>query len=168
MLKGGTYIFKYRGKRIRASDKSLIYNTAISSFLILFLLAMLPFHLKSIMGIDWNTITLNDVTRQLQTGYFLGSVITDLFVCLIAGVLYYRYKIDDIKQLQHRQKLAQMILQNGWYEAEQVQSDGFFKTCQAPKQRSKSATFPRCIITSNMVSFTSMWKSQWENIKTSS
>lgn len=56
----------------------------------------------------------------------MSSLFTALFVCLLATYLYYHYRIDHIKQLHHRQKLARMILENGWYESEQIQSDSFF------------------------------------------
>ena len=32
-----------------------------------------------------------------------------------------------LKQPYHRQKLAKMILENKWYESEQVKTEGFFK-----------------------------------------
>lgn len=93
--------------------------------------------------LDWQAITLDDFINQIQTPYFLGSVITALFVCLIVGILYYYYKIDNIKQLQHRQKLAQMILQNGWYESEQIQSEGFFKDLPSSKSKERISHFPK-------------------------
>jgi len=104
---------------------------------------MIPFHLKALLAVDWKTVTLNDFTNQFQTVYFWGSVITALFVCLIVGILYYRYKIDNIKQLQHRQKLALMVLQNGWYESEQVQSEGFFKDLPNSKTKERISHFPK-------------------------
>lgn len=104
---------------------------------------MIPFHLRSLLAVDWVTVTLDDFISQLQTSYFLGSVITALFVCLIVGVLYYYYKIDNIKQLEHRQKLAKMVLQNGWYEAEQIQSEGFFKDLSSSKTKERISHFPK-------------------------
>ena len=104
---------------------------------------MIPFHIKALLAVDWNAITPNDFASQLQTVYFWGSVITALFVCLIVGVLYYRYKIDNIKQLQHRQKLALMVLQNGWYESEKVQSEGFFKDLPSSKTKERISHFPK-------------------------
>lgn len=95
------------------------------------------------MAVDWETVTLDDFINQLQMPYFLGSVITALFVCLIVGLLYYYYKIDNIKQLEHRQKLAKMVLQNGWYEAEQVQSEGFFKDLPSSKTKERIRHFPK-------------------------
>lgn len=38
-----------------------------------------------------------------------------------------RFRYDKVKQLFHRQKLARMILENGWYEAETSQDGGIFK-----------------------------------------
>lgn len=95
------------------------------------------------MTMDWRTITIDSFTNQLHRPYFWGSVITALFVCLTFGFLYYRYRIDSVKQLQHRQKLARMVLQNGWYEAEQVQDDGFFKDLPSSKTKEKISHFPK-------------------------
>lgn len=94
------------------------------------------------MEVDWETITFDDFINQIQTPYFLGSVITSLFVCLIVGLLYYSYKIDNIKQLEHRQKLAKMILENKWYESEQVKTEGFFKD-SAGRTKEKITYFPK-------------------------
>lgn len=92
---------------------------------------------------DWQTITIDSFTNQLNRPYFWGSVITALFICLLIGYLYYRYRVDSIKQLQHRQKLARMVLQNGWYEAEQFQDDGFFKDLPSSKTKEKISHFPK-------------------------
>ncbi|CWU72855.1 ATP-binding protein [Carnobacterium divergens] len=136
-------LFQYRGKKIKQSDKHLLSNFFTVSMVTLFSLVMIPFHLKAIMAVDWETVTLDDFIKQLQTPYFLSSVITALFVCLIVGFLYYYYKIDNIKQLEHRQKLAKMVLQNGWYEAEQIQSEGFFKDLPSSKTKERISHFPK-------------------------
>ncbi|EAD7632638.1 DUF87 domain-containing protein [Listeria monocytogenes] len=136
-------MFKYKGKRIRARDKSLVYHTALAGFSFIFLLVLLPFHVSSLMALDWKTITIDSFTNQLHRTYFWGSVITALFVCLTFCFLYYRYRIDSVKQLQHRQKLARMVLQNGWYEAEQIQDDGFFKDLPSSKTKEKISHFPK-------------------------
>jgi len=95
------------------------------------------------MRTDWQTVTVDSLIQQLHRLYFWGSVITALFVCLIVGILYYHYKIDNIKQLQHRQKLALMVLQNGWYESEQIQSEGFFKDLSSSKTKERINHFPK-------------------------
>lgn len=73
----------------------------------------------------------------------MSSLFTALFVCLLATYLYYHYRIDHIKQLHHRQKLARMILENGWYESEQIQSDSFFKDLGRSKAKEKIRYFPK-------------------------
>lgn len=95
------------------------------------------------MTLDWQTVTVDNLIQQFHRPYFWGSVITALFVCLLIGFLYYRYRIDSVKQLQHRQKLARMVLQNGWYEAEQIQDDGFFKDLPSSKTKEKISHFPK-------------------------
>ena len=142
-MKGGNKILKYKGKRIRANDKQLVYRFFSVSLVILFSCTMVSFYLRSILTIDWKTATISDFSNQIQTIYFLGSVITALFVCLIAGGLYYRYRIDSVKQLHHRQKLARMVLENGWYESEQIQSDGFFKDLPSSKTKECISHFPK-------------------------
>lgn len=136
-------IFKRKGKRIKAKDRHLLYNTVSIAIIAIFVVVLTPFHLKAIMSIDWNTVTITDFKNQILTIYFWGSVITALFVCLIISILYYHYRIDSIKQLQHRQKLARMILENGWYESEQIQSDGFFKDLPSSKTKERISHFPK-------------------------
>ena len=36
-------------------------------------------------------------------------------VCVLAALFYRRFQYDRVKQLFHRQKLARMLLENGWY-----------------------------------------------------
>lgn len=104
---------------------------------------MALFHLGSLMRLNWKTITFEKILSQFYTPRFLGSVLTAFFVCLLLGLLIYRYRIDTVKQLQHRQKLARMILENKWYESEQVQSDGFFKDLSSSKPKEKIIVFPK-------------------------
>lgn len=51
-----------RGKRIRATDKDLVFHTATIALLPVFLLIVLLFHGRSIMQTDWQDVTL----RQLE------------------------------------------------------------------------------------------------------
>lgn len=48
-----------------------------------------------------------------------------------------------MKQLEHRQKLALVVLRNAWYESEQVQDDGFFKDLPSSKTKEKISHFPK-------------------------
>ena len=136
-------IRRTKGQRIRASDKHLLSNRIVYIFTLLFFVILLLFHLQALINTNWNTIGLDDISKQFQRAYFWGSVITALFVCLATGILYYRYHIDSIKQWQHRQKLAHMILQNGWYESEQVQAESFFKDLPSSKSKERISYFPK-------------------------
>lgn len=88
-------------------------------------------------------ITLDDISQKIQTPYFIASVVTSFFVCSVLVLLFYYYRMDKVKELQHRQKLASMIIQNGWYESEQVQSDSFFKDLGSSKTKEKIRYFPK-------------------------
>ena len=60
----------------------------------------------------------------------------------MVAFLYYRFCYDSFKKLLHRQKLARMILENKWYEADTVQDSGFFTDLQS-RSREKIVWFPK-------------------------
>ena len=60
----------------------------------------------------------------------------------LVAFLYYRFGYDSFKKLLHRQKLARMILENKWYEADTVQDSGFFTDLQS-RSREKIVWFPK-------------------------
>ncbi|HCJ1284660.1 TPA: DUF87 domain-containing protein [Listeria innocua] len=133
----------YRGKRIRSHDKNLLYHFILAALLPLFLSVLLLFYHKQLLQMNWKNVKLIDANIHLDIPYLMSSLFTALFVCLLVTYLYYHYRIDHIKQLQHRQKLARMILENGWYESEQVQSDSFFKNLGSSKAKEKIRHFPK-------------------------
>ncbi|EIL5148091.1 DUF87 domain-containing protein [Listeria innocua] len=128
---------------MRASDKNLLYHLTLVRLLPLFLSILLLFYHKQLLQTNWKNVKLIDANIQLNIPYLMSSLFTALFVCLLVTYLYYHYRIDHIKQLQHRQKLARMILENGWYESEQVQSDSFFKDLGSSKTKEKIHYFPK-------------------------
>lgn len=114
-----------KGHRIRASDKQLVYHFSIGTFLFVFVAVLLLLNIKQLMRTDWEHFSL------LKNGLTLSpyNIITILIatgVCALVAFLYYRFCYDSFKKLLHRQKLARMILENKWYEADTVQNDGFF------------------------------------------
>ncbi|HAM1369716.1 TPA: DUF87 domain-containing protein [Listeria monocytogenes] len=133
----------YRGKRIRPNDKNLLYHFTLSTLLPVYLSILLLFYHKQLLQMNWKNLKLIDTNIHLNIPYLMSSLFTALFVCLLVAYLYYHYRIDHIKQLQHRQKLARMILENGWYESEQIQSDSFFKDLGSSKAKEKIRYFPK-------------------------
>ena len=109
-------LFQKRGNRIRASDKSLVFRFSAGSLLLLFLAVVLLLNLKTIATTDWKSVHfLQDGSVHLTvTPYMIISVIAALLVCGAAALLFRRFQYDRVKQLFHRQKLAKMILENGW------------------------------------------------------
>ena len=137
--------FQKRGNRIRASDKSLVFRFSAGSLLLLFLTVVLLLNLKTIAATDWNLVHfLQDGSVHLTvTPYMIVSVIAALLICGVAALLYRRFQYDRVKQLFHRQKLAKMILENGWYESETTQDSGFFKDLAATSKKEKIIYFPK-------------------------
>ncbi|HHP9139886.1 TPA: FtsK/SpoIIIE domain-containing protein [Listeria monocytogenes] len=128
---------------MRPNDNNLLYQFTLATLLPLYLSIILLFYHKQLLQMNWKNVKLIDANIQLNIPYLMSSLFTALFVCFLATYLYYHYRIDHIKQLQHRQKLARMILENGWYESEQVQSDSFFKDLGSSKAKEKIRYFPK-------------------------
>ncbi len=137
-------LFKRKGNRIRASDKSLVFRFAAGSLLLLFFMAMILLNLMAIITTDWNSVTLfsNGNLQFHLTPYRIVTLIISAFTCLAAALLYYRFRYDKVKQLFHRQKLARMILENGWYEAETSQDSGIFKDLPSDGKKERITYFP--------------------------
>ena len=137
--------FKRKGRRIRASDKSLVFRFAAGSLLLQFFMAMILLNLKAIITIDWNSVTLfSDGNLQFHlTPYRIVTLIISVFTCLAAALLYYRFRYDKVKQLFHRQKLARMILENGWYETETSQDGSLFKDLPSDGKKERITYFPK-------------------------
>lgn len=132
--------FFFRGRRIRPTDKDLVFHVTIAALLPVFLLIVLLFHGKAIMQTDWKNSSLSQI-NNINLPYLFISMGVAGMVCLALAVLFYHYRRDTLKQLYHRQKLAKMILENKWYEAEQVQSDEFFKDLSSSRSKEKITYF---------------------------
>lgn len=136
---------KKKRHRIRASDKSLVFTFSASSLLLLFIGVLVLLNLKTILLTDWKSVTLfqDGSIHFTVTPYLMFTVVIAALVCMIAAFFYRRFQYDKVKQLYHRQKLAKMILENGWYEAESSQDGGFFKDLPASKTKEKITYFPK-------------------------
>lgn len=137
--------FNKRGNRIRASDKSLVFRFSAGSLLLLFLAVIMLLNLKTIITTDWKAISLfqDGSVHFSVTPYRIITIIIAALTCTVAAMLYRRFQYDKVKQLFHRQKLARMILENGWYESESTQDSGFFKDLPASGKKEKITYFPK-------------------------
>ena len=122
--------WKKKGNRIRASDKSLVYHFCIGWLLLLFVAVFLLLNLRQLLVIDWKDFNLLHAGIT-WTAYNSITVLIATGVCALVAFLYYRFCYDSFKKLLHRQKLARMVLENKWYEADTVQDSGFFTDLQS-------------------------------------
>ncbi len=118
-------LLKYKGKRIRASDRYLVYRFCAGTLLFLFVAVLLLLNMGQFMRTDWKHFSLLDNKLTLSPYNFI-TILIATGVCALVAFLFYRYCYDSFKKLLHRQKLARMILENRWYEADTVQNSGFF------------------------------------------
>src|SRR5699024_10208891 len=80
--------------------------------------------------------------QELISSYGLMTFFS-VAITAVCAYLYYRYRYDRIRQVIHRQKLAKMILENGWYETKQVQSSSLFEDIPNGKTKDKISYFPK-------------------------
>lgn len=133
-----------RGKRIRASDKSLVFRFFSGMLLAIFGAVLLLLNGNRLFSVDWETYRFikDGQIKFTVTPYFVFAVIAALLISLLTVCLYCYFRHDKLKQLWHRQKLARMVLENGWFEKEQVADSGFFKDLQSGT-REKISYFPK-------------------------
>lgn len=133
-------LFHYKGRRIKPSDTTLVYQFVTIRLLVIWLLAFLPFHLTFLWSTEW---TLDAFQTHFVRPYGLVTLCISLFITAVCAFVYYRYCHRHFKQIIHRQKLAKMILGNGWYETKKVESDSFFKDIPSGKTKETISKFPK-------------------------
>ena len=93
------------------------------------------------MRTDWEHFSLLENGLTLCPYNFI-TILIATGVCALVAFGYYRFCYDSFKKLLHRQKLARMVLENKWYEADTVQDSGFFTDLQS-RSREKIVWFPK-------------------------
>lgn len=134
-------INRKKGHRIRASDKSLVFRFSACSLSGIYVMTVILLNLKHIILTDWTTYQF---IRDIKiTPYMIFSIVIALLLCVITSYLYYKFRFDKLKQMKHRQKLARMILENGWYESEKTENIGYFKDLPFRENKEKITYFPK-------------------------
>lgn len=59
-------IYKYKGKHIRASDKTLMYRVYTSTLLFLFIAIIFVLNMKQLIDIDWQMYLIKIVIGKLS------------------------------------------------------------------------------------------------------
>lgn len=138
---------KNRGKRVRARDRRLVSNTFFSILLPLFGIELIAayhseisFFMKKQMPFSEKT---SEIVQEINWIKLVMIVCIAAGSCLIVGYLLFTIFPDWYRQLKHRQKIANMILQNHWYEVETVQKEGFFKDLSSHRSKDRITYFPK-------------------------
>lgn len=129
---------KRKGSRIRAGDRHLLVSFTVYAITATWLLFFLPFHLGFFLQLPPQA---NLWQVHFISSYGLFSLLLSCLLTILLGVWFYQRHFDFIKSLSHRQKLARMILENGWYETRQVEEWTFFED-SSPKTKEK-ILFPK-------------------------
>ncbi len=118
-------MFKY-GYRIRPANDNLLLKFYAGLILFISVICVSLLNCVSIMRKDIQIGTYEYITIIIAVG-----------VGILTAFCHYRYRYDDFKQLQHRQLLSRMILDNGWCDTETVE---FF---EGLGKRDKITNFPK-------------------------
>ncbi len=137
-----------RGRRIRPKDQRLVISTFIGILLPVFLSELFILYRKELHKFLISPLPIlgkmNHFISEIHWMKFGIAVFLTLTSCVAIGYLLFITFPDWYRQLKHRQKIATMILQNGWYEAERVQHEGFFKDLSSNRSKEKITYFPKC------------------------
>lgn len=133
-------LFRQRGKRIRPHNESLFLQFTLSRIVAIWLLSFIIFHLPFLLTHEWQLSTLQ---QHFISTYGLTTSCISIIITCVCVYLYCRYRYDKIRQVLHRQKLAKMVLENGWYETKQIQSINFFEDTSSSKTKEKISYFPK-------------------------
>lgn len=133
--------YNYKGKRIRASDKSLVFRFYAGTLLSVFTVFLLLLNSGQLMRTEWEAISLRNGMTFTLTPYHVFTVIVSCLVCGLLTFLYGRFCFDYRKQIQHLQKLVRMILDNHWYEFESIQGNSFFTDLPSSRTKEKITYF---------------------------
>ncbi|MEK4303793.1 FtsK/SpoIIIE domain-containing protein [Oceanobacillus sp. FSL K6-0251] len=133
-------LLKKRGKRIKEKDASLVFQFVFTRLFGMWLLFFTPFHLSFLVSTSWQ---LDTFQAHFISMYGLTTLLISLVLTGCCAFVYYRYRYDQLKQVIHRQKLAKMVLENGWYETKQVTKESFFKDIPSDKAKEKISHFPK-------------------------
>ena len=78
----------YKGKRIRASDKHLVYHFSIGTLLFVFVAVLLLLNSKQLMRTDWEHFSLLENGLTLSPYNFI-TILIATGVCVLVTFLYY-------------------------------------------------------------------------------
>ena len=83
-------LLNYKGKRIRASDRNLVYRFCAGTLLSLFVAVLLLLNMGQIMRTDWEHFSLLNNGLTLSP-YNLITILIATGVCALVAFLYYRF-----------------------------------------------------------------------------
>lgn len=84
---------KCKGKRIRASDRYLVYRFCAGTLLSLFVAVLLLLNMEKLLRTDWEHFSLLDNGLTLSPYNFI-TILIATGVCALVAFLYYRYRYD--------------------------------------------------------------------------
>ena len=113
-----------KGHRIRASDKQPCLPLFHGTLLLVFMAVLLLLNMKQFMRTDWEHFSLLENGLTLSPYNFI-TILIATGVCALVAFLILLLCYDSFRS-SCRQKLARMVLENKWYEADTVQDSGFY------------------------------------------
>lgn len=138
-----------KGKRIRARDKNLVFNffsaLIISTYALAFLLLQSVNIIRRLASLAAGRMSVGDIFRGFQvTPFFIFCTLISFVFAGGAALAFYYFQKVKFKQLEHRQKLAEMVIENNWCDMESAKDSSFFKDWPGNDREKKKITkFPK-------------------------
>ncbi len=138
-------MIKYRGRKIKARDKNLVFKFYLSIILFIFVFTFFSFYFTRILSYDWqnfNFFSLSEYFKSLDYVYLIICFSVAVVLSFVFIIIYMKMCKKSCLKRRHRQALCRMILSNGWYETESY-NDGFFTTGTASSVKKHISWFPK-------------------------
>jgi len=109
--------FKY-GKKIKVWEKNLYLIYFISLCSVIFISVFLLVNFRLFGDLFGNTNKVFEILKRKETLIQLAVAVL-LGILSFCGIIFVlkRFKYDMLMRLKHRQNIAKMLLENGWYES---------------------------------------------------
>ena len=141
-------MMKWRGRRIRYADESLVFYTFFIPWLLITAVLLFFCNMSLLMEIEKQGLLFID-SVNFDSEYLLQHIIFPaVAVGLITAAAYaliqwkYPYLLHKIR---HKQNIARLIISNGWcvYDKRNSTKEGFFKDSRRKRQTEKIIKFPK-------------------------
>lgn len=122
---------KKLGKRIKPCHEKFVRKFAVHRIVPVFLLVFGLVNLPAFLSADFKAPIL-DILSQFKVSMIIGFIVSSC-ACVCSCYWFWRYRHNKFRGLQHCQMIAEMVLENHWYDTKKVGKKNKEKIVNFPK-----------------------------------